>query len=142
VAVILRTHVSASAAPRRPILAVSAALAALSAYFGAVGLATGILKLDDNRLNSRLPFDSPVFGGVALACVVAVPLSVLASDAWRGDRRTDVVAVIAGVLLIGWIVVELAFLREVSFFHPTYAAIGAGFVASGLRSRRSRRSRR
>ena len=54
--------------------------------------------------------------------------------AWRGDERTDRAAVVAGGCLIGWIVVQLLFIRELSFFHPTYLAVGALFVWSGRRA--------
>jgi len=114
---------------------------ALSAWAGAVALATGIVQLDDNRLDSRLPFDSPVFGGSALACIVAVPSTMLAWHAWRGDQQTDRVAVTTGALLAGWIAVELATLRELAWLHPTYAAIGAGLIAVGMRAQRGAPSR-
>ena len=57
-----------------------------------------------------------------------MPSTVLARWAWRGDPRTDLAAAVTGVLVIGWIVVELAFIRELSFFHPTYVAVGAALV--------------
>ena len=129
------THRRTGAPPRRG-LAVFAAVNALSAYAGAVALATGLTGVGD-RLNARLPFDSPVFGAVALILIVAVPMTVLARAAWQGDRRTDSLAVLAGALLVGWIVVELGFLRELSFFQPAYAAIGAGLVLAGLRGLRA-----
>lgn len=54
--------------------------------------------------------------------------TVAARPATRGHRaraRTPRVAIAAcGGLLIGWIVVQLAFIREVSFFHPLYLAFG------------------
>lgn len=102
-----------------------------------MALATGVIQLGDN-LVSRLPFDSPVLGGFALAAIVAVPSTILASHAWRGDPQTDRVAVITGVLLVGWIAVELAFLRELSWLHPTYVAIGVGFIVAGTRRERTR----
>ena len=36
-----------------------------------------------------------------------------------------------GTLVIGWIVVELAFIQELSFFHPTYVLIGATLIWIG-----------
>lgn len=36
-----------------------------------------------------------------------------------------------GVVLVGWIAVQLAFLRELSFFHPTYVVIGAVLIWMG-----------
>jgi hypothetical protein len=117
---------------RRPGLAVFAAINAFAAWAGAVGLVSGAIGLGA-RLDDRLPFGSPVLGGVALAVVVALPLSVLAWRAWCGDPRSGRTAITAGALLVGWIVVQVAFLRELSWFHPTYVLIGVLFVLAGWR---------
>ena len=122
-----------SASRRRRGLAAAAALVAVSAGGGALGLTTGGLMLDD-RSTARLPFHSPVLGGLALAVVVAVPFTALAASAWRGSARTDELALGSGVLLVGWILVELAFIRTISFFHPLYLVIGGLFVLSGRRA--------
>ncbi len=108
---------------RRLGISVFAGLIALSAYAGAFGLITGWLSLDDTAA-ARLPFGSPVLGGIALTVIVGVPTTWLAWLAWRSDPRTDAVALLSGGLLIGWILVELAFIREFSFFHPTYLVVG------------------
>jgi hypothetical protein len=113
-------------------LAVGGALVALTAWAGAVALMAGAVSLGFD-LNRRLPWHSPVLGGVALMIVVAVPMSVLAVLAWRNDRRTRIVGVVSGVLLVGWILVEYAFLRELSFFHPLYVAVGLAVLVSSLR---------
>jgi hypothetical protein len=115
---------------RRPWLALYAGLLALSAWGGAVGLATGLLALT-RTLEERLPFGSPLVGGTALALLVAVPATVLAVMAWRGYRWVLHAAVLDGVLLIGWIVVEVGFLREVSVLHAVYLAVGVGLVVWG-----------
>lgn len=120
---------------RRTGLAVFAGLIAFSAYGGALGLTLGFIDLGA-RINDRLPLGSPVLGGFALALVVAVPSTVLAWWAWRGDPRTDLAAVVTGVLVIGWIVVELAFIRELSFLHPTYVLVGAALIWAGRRALR------
>ncbi len=111
-------------------LAIFAAIVALSGYGGALGLMSGVLSLGE-VVTARLPFASPVLGGVALALIVAVPTTVLAWFAWHGDERTDAAAVFAGVLVIGWIVVELLVIRELTFFHPTYVLVGAAFIWVG-----------
>lgn len=54
--------------------------------------------------------------------------------AWRGDPRTDLATAVDGVLLIGWILVELAFLRELSYFHPAYLLVGVSLVVWGHRA--------
>jgi hypothetical protein len=115
---------------RRRALAGVAWINAIAAIGGAVGLATGTLELGKN-LNDRLPFASPVLGGIALAAVVAMPFTVVALLAWRGDDRTDTAAMIAGALLIGWIIVQLALLRAPSVLQAIYAAVGVAFFLYG-----------
>lgn len=129
----------AGRSPRRArrVLAVLAALVAISAYGGAIGLAGGGLSIGSD-LEARLPWGSPVLGGIALAMLVGMPFTVLAGAAWRGTRRTNETAMGAGALLVGWIAVELAFIRELSIFHPLYAAIGIAFVLAGRYQRRLR----
>ena len=75
---------------RRLLVAGLAFVNALVAFGGAVGLATGALALEGD-LNRRLPFASPVVGGVAVAVIVALPLAMVAvlaksesmSTTWR-----------------------------------------------------------
>jgi hypothetical protein len=121
---------------RHRVIGTLAAATAVSAYGGAAGLVAGFLATDAT-LDSRLPFASPVFGGIALACIVGIPSTFLAVRAFAGDTSFAPTAVAVGVLLIGWIGVELAFIRELSFFHPIYAAIGLVFVRAGRAARSS-----
>lgn len=114
------------------LIAVVAALNVLAAVAGAVGLATGFLRLGP-ELTSRLPGGSALLGGVALGLLVALPNGALAVLAVRADRRTGPTAIAVGTVLVGWIVVELAFLRELSFFHPLYVAVGLVLVWLGAR---------
>lgn len=117
--------------PRR-VLAVFAGFNAFWAWAGAIGLAGGGLDFGEH-LNERLPFGNLVLAGLALATFVAVPLTVLAWLAWRGDPRTGPASMLVGVVLIAWIAVQLVFLREPSFFHPLYVAIGVVFIVAGRR---------
>lgn len=118
-------------------LSVVAGVNAFAGWAGALGLGTGELALGA-EIEERLPFDSPVFAGVALACIVAVPLSALAALAWRGDPKTFLAAALSGSLLMGWILIQLVVIRTVSFFHPLYFAFGAGLLAWGSRHRPAR----
>ena len=111
-----------------------AALIAVSAYGGAVGLATGVMNLGSTA-TGRLPLQSPVLGGLALAAIVGVPSTATAWLAVTADRRAAAAAIGCGVLLIGWILAELAFIRELSFLQPLYLALGLLLIILGLRSR-------
>lgn len=121
---------------RHASLEIFALLVAVSAFGGAVGLIGGSLSVG-TELNARLPFHSPVLGGIALATIVGFPFSVVAWRAQRRDRRTGMTSVVAGVALVGWLVVELAFIREFSFFQVIYAVIGVAFAAVGRKQRGS-----
>jgi hypothetical protein len=103
---------------------------ALSAYFGAIGLISGLLPIGA-PLTARLPFHSPVFGGIALALVVGLPASVVTVLSWRRHPRTLDASALAGLLLVGWIAVELIIAREFSVLQVVYAAAGAGLIALG-----------
>lgn len=120
-----------SGVPRRG-LATGAGIVAVSAYAGAVGLAT---RTDPylRQVYERLPFHSPTFGAVALVAVVAVPHTVVAQYAWRGDERTDAAAAIAGALLVGWLTVEDLVLRERTWLVPLYYGAGVLMILSGRR---------
>lgn len=120
---------------RRTGLAIFAAIVSFSAFAGMIGLVTGAIGIGP-VLTARLPFGSAVFGGIALALIVGVPTASVALLAWRGDERADRTAVFAGGCVIGWIVVQMIIIRELSFFHPTYLAVGAVFVWIGRRALR------
>jgi dienelactone hydrolase len=121
---------------RRPVLAAFAAANAAAAWGGAVALAAGAIDLG-RRLDDRLPLASPVLAGVALALIVAVPLTALAWSAWHGTEHTDELALVAGTALIGWIAVQLVVLRAFSLFQPLYLAIGIALVETSHRIRPS-----
>lgn len=118
--------------PHRGLAAFAAAVGA-SAWFGVAGLTSGFLTLGP-VVTPRLPLHSPVLGGIALAVVVAIPMTALAVLAGTGHPRTAEAAVVAGVLQVGWIVGELAVIRELSFFHPLYVLVGVAFVVLGVRA--------
>jgi len=113
-------------------LALYAGFIAASAYFGSIGMISGLLPVSAS-LASRLPFHSPVFGGVALACVVAAPATLVAVLAWRGHRRGRDAAALAGIILVGWIGVETAIVRELSPLQLGYALAGLGLTLAGDR---------
>jgi hypothetical protein len=119
--------------PRRVWLAVLAGFVAVSAYGGAVALIVGWLR-PSASMTENLPFGSPVFAGIALACVVAAPATVVVILAWRHHPRDRDAATLAGVLLVGWIMVEAAVIRQFSALQIVYGLAGAGLIASGSRS--------
>jgi hypothetical protein len=110
-------------------MAAYAGFIALSAYAGSIGMISGLLPVRA-PLVERLPFHSPVFGGIALVLIVGLPASFVAV-AWRRHPRTPDAAALAGLLLVGWIAVELAIAREFSVLRVIYGAAGAALMAVG-----------
>lgn len=102
---------------------------ALSGYAGVVGLLGGGISFDDT-IDARLPFGSLFVAGLALLAIVAVPMTVASVAAGRGMRYSADIVFGAGLVLVGWIAVELAFIKAYSWFHPTYLV--AAIVVLGL----------
>ncbi|WP_280427475.1 hypothetical protein [Nocardia brasiliensis] len=96
---------------------------AIWALAGALGLITGVIGLGAD-LDQRLPFHSPVFGGIMLAAVVGLPMTVAGVLAARDDRRTPIFAMLAGLALVGWIAVQLVVIREFSVLQPICVLFG------------------
>lgn len=117
--------------------AAGAGLIALNAYAGGIGLTGGGIDMGPT-ITDRFPWDSPVLAGSSLVVVVALPMTVTAYLALRGDRRWSGAAVVAGALLVGWIVVQVAVIRTFSWMQPVSAAAGLAVLAAGWRARRRR----
>ena len=109
--------------------AVTTAVIAFSAYAGVVGLMGGGISFGD-AINARLPFGSLALAGAALLAIVAVPMTVAAVAAGRDTRHSADIVFGAGLLLVAWIAVELAYIKVYSWFHPTYLV--AAIVVLGL----------
>ncbi len=105
-------------------------LIALSAYAGAVGLLGGGISFGDT-VDARLPFDSLLLAGLALLAIVAVPMTVAAIAAAKDTPHCPDLVFAAGLLLVVWIGVELAFIKAYSWFHPTYLAVAVVVLGLG-----------
>lgn len=121
-------NASNSARQRSRLFAIFIGLNALAALGGAIALALGRSGLP-RRAVERMPFESPVFAGIALLVIVGIPLGVLAFVAWRAMPSAPLVGRICGVLLVGWIGVQYLLLREFSPFQPFYGLLGLALVA-------------
>ena len=118
----------------RTALALVGGFLAANAWYGALGLATGRITIGDT-LTARLPFGSAVLGGVALAVVVAIPATSLTVLAVLGNaRRLEPATFVVGAIVAVWILIELAFVREVSFLHPAILLYGAALMIWSRRS--------
>jgi len=108
-----------------------AALNTVGAFLGAWGLMSGALSLGA-QVEARLPWESTVVAGLALAVLVGVPSLVLLILTLRRSPLTSLAAVAVGGGLVVWILVQLAIISQFSFFHPVYVAVGLVLIAAGL----------
>jgi hypothetical protein len=113
------------------LLAALTGLIATFGYAGALGLMTGSVDLGAAE-NARLPLHSPVLAGLAEALIVAVPMTVVTRLAVRGDVRTGRAAVVAGALLIVWVVIGITVLHEFTWLDAFLAVAGLVVVLVGL----------
>ncbi|WP_377641159.1 hypothetical protein [Oryzobacter terrae] len=111
------------------------AVVALSALGGGIGLATTGIGMPDSWL-ARLPVDSWVLPGLALVLTVALPQALTAGLLWRRHPLGDDVAVVAGVGLVLWILVQLAVMQQFFVLQPVVAAVGLAEVALAVALRR------
>jgi hypothetical protein len=102
--------------------AVLTGIIALSAYAGVVGLVGGGISFDE-VVDARLPFHSLFLAGIALLFFVAAPMTAAAVACVRDHRYASELVMGAGLLLVAWIAVELAFIKSYSWFHPTYLGL-------------------
>jgi hypothetical protein len=119
---------------RHRVLGAFLGLVSLSAYGGVLGFLSGAIDMGP-EITSRFPFASPVLAGTALLVVVAVPTTVAAVAAWWGSPRAGDLTAAAGLLLVGWIVVQVLVIREFSWFQPVYGLVGLVLLVLGLRLR-------
>ena len=66
-------------------IAALAALMAIAAYAGVVGLMTGVPDMG-TLVNGRLPLSSPVLGGLALLLIVAMVMTIAVAHDHRRCR--------------------------------------------------------
>ncbi|GAA1258732.1 hypothetical protein GCM10009657_37380 [Oryzihumus leptocrescens] len=107
---------------------------AVGAAAGTVGLWAGSIDFGE-EITARLPWGSTLLAGTALLVVVALPMTLAAVAAWRGSPRAPELLLLAGLLLVGWIVVEVAFIRSFSWLQPVCAVWGALVAVLGRRDR-------
>ncbi|AFU01615.1 MULTISPECIES: hypothetical protein [Nocardia] len=126
---VLTTYVRKAGTLQTTVCLVSGVVA-IWAFAGSLGLITGVIGLGAD-LDQRLPFRSPVFGGLMLAVVVGLPMTAAGVLAARDDERTPIFAMVAGLALIGWIAVQIAVIREFSVLQPICVLLGLIVLAVG-----------
>ena len=103
-------------------MAVATGFMAFWGVAGAIGLAGGGIDMGAT-VEDRFPF-GPVVAGIALLLAVAVPMAAATWALWRGSPYGLSLALLAGLVLVGWIVVEVLFIRTFTWLQPVCLVYG------------------
>lgn len=118
---------------RRPWLLIGLhGFTAVGALYGGIGLMTTGLQIPAEWL-APTPFDSWVIPGIALLTIVAAPMTVGLIAQWRQWPTADRWSLLAGLLLVGWIVVQVLIIQRFHPLQPTMFVIGAAITALAWR---------
>lgn len=79
-----------------------------------------------------LPGNGWGFGALALLVLVAAPMTLACLAAAAGHNSAAVAAMVAGALLMGWIVVQVLLIGLVFWLQPAMLVAGAVVLALGM----------
>jgi hypothetical protein len=126
---------------------VASVFVALTAVFGGITLATGVDKFPADWLIGT-PFSNYLIPGLILAVVVGGSAAVAAVATLRRRDAGALTSVLAGVIMLGWLVGERLILPPAAFppqlwwLEAIYIAAGLMMVAPALTVRWTERRRR
>ncbi len=111
-------------------------LLGIGALAGGIALASrpdGSVMQFDVALLAGSPFSDYFLPGLILGGLFGVGLLVVAVMGIRHSRLAPFIAFAIGCAQMIWIVVELAIIRELSFLHPTFFAVGLAMALASVR---------
>jgi hypothetical protein len=120
----------------RAVLAVVAGIGVIAAVAGAWGLLGGSISFGP-VIEGRIPFPMWV-PGVILGLAVGGSMLLACLSAALNTRFTAEIALLAGAVTMGWIVVQIAIVGYISFLQPAVFTHGLIVLALGLSSRGAR----
>lgn len=117
----------------RTVTALITGFIAAGAYYGSWYLteATALVELPVDR-PSFLPGAGWEFGAFALLLLVAAPMTVACLTAVAGHSAAAQAAMVAGGLLMGWIVVQVLLIGLVFWLQPAMFLLGVVVLAMGM----------
>lgn len=118
----------------RVVVVVLALVTAVGAAGGAWSLiVTGMGDVDAGATRlGTLGLTSWVPGGWALVAGVSVPMAVTGLLLWTGHAWGPLLAILSGMALVTWIVVQVTYIGLVSWLQPTFLLVGAAVAAGGV----------
>lgn len=117
---------------RRGELAIAAlgATTAVNAVGGAIYGLSGARDVPREWLKGS-PFHDYRMPSLILGVAVGGSSAAAAVTAWHGSEHAGAAAISAGVVLLGWITVQVAIIGPRSFLQPLMASVGATLIGLG-----------
>lgn len=109
--------------PMRVALIVLELFVGLGAVVGGVGVATNTIGLPEGLLRGS-PFDSYLIPGLVLVFVVGGSQLAAAAAVLRRHELGAAASVLAGLILVGWMVVEIAIIGLGHWVQGFYLVLG------------------
>ncbi len=103
----------------------------LVAMCGGVVLAAGAGGLPGSVL-ARTPFTSWLLPGLALLALVGLPMLVAGVAVVTGSRYAGTLSIVAGVLLVGWLVTQVVVLGSWSVLQPAMFVVALAIIVLAL----------
>lgn len=117
---------------RRTVMGIVSGITAAAAWYGSGYLAFGSADTGMGAAPSILPGGDWVFGGIALALIVAVPMTATTVLLALGRDIGVDAAVGSAALLIIWLAVQMLILGLANWLQPAYLAVGVLVFALGI----------
>jgi hypothetical protein len=105
----------------------------IGALFGGVGLLTGTLGMPLSLLDGTV-FDSYMIPGWILLIIVGGSSTLASVMVWKNLRNAGEAAIVAGLILLGWIVTEFVLIPEGWAFQSIYILIGLAILLLGIKA--------
>lgn len=112
------------------VVAALGAATAVNAVGGAIYGLSGAPNVPREWLEGS-PFRDYRVPSLILGVAVGGSSTAAAAAAWRGSECAGDAAIIAGVVLLGWISVQVAIIGPHSFLQPLMAGVGAAMIGLG-----------
>lgn len=111
----------------------------ISAFAGGVSLIVdptgGLLQMPLSLL-ADTPFRSFLIPGVILTFVVGGSAAVAAAALWRKAPSSFLLCAASGLILFGWITIQVMLIHAFHPLHAIYGGLGLFFLLAGLRLHR------
>lgn len=113
---------------RRTILEIITLFVGVTAILGGIGLITGLIQPPE-RLLQGSPFSDYLIPGLILAFITGGSALISFWALSHRSRNAALLTYVAGLILCGWVIIEIAFIHEVNWLQYIYVFLATLLLA-------------